>query len=173
MLARGTPRLGVPPRSTVLVSNRGGVETGSHLSDAVNRALISRLGALKYSVNEAKAIVLDRADRNGSQLTRIYSSLGAFGVLAGILLLVNIFFMLADERKSELGMLRAIGLRRRALIGAFAAEGWCYAFVAAIAGTFVGLGLGRVMMAIAARLRATGPVGDRLVLHFAFTWSSV
>jgi putative ABC transport system permease protein len=173
VLARGTPGLGVPPQSTVLISNRGGVESGAALSDTVSRALAARLGALKYSVNEAKVVVLDRAARNGGQLSRIYSSLGTFGVLAGILLLVNIFFMLADERKSELGMLRAVGLRRLALVGAFAGEGWCYAITSAIAGTFAGLGLGRVMMAIAAHLRANGPANDRLVLHFAFTWSSV
>ena len=39
-------------------------------------------------------------------------------------------------------MLRAVGLRRRSLVGAFATEGWCYAVLSAIAGTFVGLGLG-------------------------------
>ena len=71
--------------------------------------------------------MLDRAERSGQSLSRLYTSLGTFAVLAGILLLVNIFFMLADERKSELGMLRAVGLRRRSLVGAFAAEGWCYA----------------------------------------------
>ena len=62
--------------------------------------------------NDRKQAVLDRAERSGQSLSRLYTSLGAFAVLAGILLLVNIFFMLADERKSELGMLRAVGLRR-------------------------------------------------------------
>ena len=173
LLASGTPGLGVPPQSTVVVSNRGGVEAGAKLSDTVSRALASRLGALKYDINEAKLGVLDRADRNGSQLSQIYSSLGTFGVLAGILLLVNIFFMLADERKSELGMLRAVGLRRASLVGAFATEGWLYAMSSAVLGTFAGLGLGRVIMAFAAKLRDTGPTSTRLQLHFAFTWASV
>ena len=173
VLARGKPGLGAPPRSTVVVSNRGGVEAGASLSAEVSRALASRLGALKYDINEAKVAVLDKADRNGGQLAQIYSSLGTFGVLAGILLLVNIFFMLADERKSELGMLRAVGLRRSALVGAFAAEGWCYALASSVLGTFAGLGLGRLIMAFAAHLRDSGPTSSRLVLHFAFTWSSV
>ena len=38
--------------------------------------------------------------------------MGMFAVAAGILLLVNIFVMLSDERRSQLGMLRAIGMRR-------------------------------------------------------------
>src|SRR5207302_10814500 len=111
-----------------------------------------QLGPARYSVENVKRTVLDRADAAGKSLSRLYTSLGTFAVLAGILLLVNIFFMLADERKSELGMLRAVGLRRLSLVGAFAAEGWCYAVLSAIAGTFVGLGLGRALMAAAAKL---------------------
>ncbi len=49
-------------------------------------------------------------------------------------------------------MLRAVGLRRASLVGAFALEGWCYALVSAIAGTFVGLALGRGLMAAAVAL---------------------
>jgi putative ABC transport system permease protein len=173
LLADAAPGQRVPPQSAVVVSNRGGVEAGALHSDSVRAALIARLGALKYDVNEAKVGVLERADRNGGSLSQIYSSLGTFGVLAGILLLVNIFFMLADERKSELGMLRAVGLRRSALVGAFATEGWCYALTAAVAGTFAGLGLGRLIMAFAAKLREHGSQDDRLALHFAFTWASV
>ena len=125
------------------------------------------------SVNDAKQAVLDRADRSGQSLSRLYSSLGTFAVLAGILLLVNIFFMLADERKSELGMLRAVGLRRVSLVGAFAAEGWCYAVLSAIAGTFVGLGLGRALMAAAAKLFSRRGDDSGIALHFAFKWASV
>jgi putative ABC transport system permease protein len=173
LLANGNASLGAPPQAMVLVSNRGGVIAGAETTAAVSRALTDRLGSMQYTLNAAKAALLERADRNGDSLSQIYSSLGTFGVLAGILLLVNIFFMLADERKSELGMLRAVGLRRASLVGAFATEGWCYALASAVAGTFVGLGLGRAMMAFAARLRASGADSGRLQLRFAFTWASV
>ncbi|HYL50350.1 MAG TPA: FtsX-like permease family protein [Acidimicrobiia bacterium] len=164
---------GAPPQSLVLVSNRGGVEQGARLTDRVDAALRAQLGPAKYSVENAKRTVLDRADAAGKSLSRLYTSLGTFAVLAGILLLVNIFFMLADERKSELGMLRALGLRRASLVGAFAAEGWCYAVISAIAGTFAGLGLGRVLMAAASKLFGSRSNDDRLTLHFAFKWASV
>jgi putative ABC transport system permease protein len=137
MVARGTSSSAAPPQSIVLVSNAGGVEAGARRTNAVDGVLASRLDGVAASVNDRKQAVLDRAERSGQSLSRLYTSLGAFAVLAGILLLVNIFFMLADERKSELGMLRAVGLRRLSLVGAFAAEGWCYAVLSAIAGTFV------------------------------------
>jgi putative ABC transport system permease protein len=168
-LANGHANSAAPPQALVLISNRGGVESGDKLTDSVNQ----RLTAQGYAVENVKHAVLERADRAGEGLARLYSSIGLFAVLAGILLLVNIFFMLADERKSELGMLRAIGLKRRALIGAFATEGWCYAIISAIAGTFVGLALGRGLMAIASSLFAGRSSDTDLSLHFAFKWESV
>jgi len=162
-----------PPQSIVLVSNTGGVEAGAKRTDAVDRVLAAHLAGVAASVNNRKQAVLDRAARSGHTLSRLYTSLGAFAVLAGILLLVNIFFMLADERKSELGMLRAVGLRRSSLIGAFATEGWCYAVVSAIAGTFVGLALGRALMAAAAKLFSRRGDDSGIALHFAFKWASV
>jgi putative ABC transport system permease protein len=173
MRARGPAKDAAPPQSLLLVSNKGGVESGSALTATVDRSLVSRIGDAPVSVNNRKQAVLERAQQAGQSLSRLYSSLGAFAVLAGILLLVNIFFMLADERKSELGMLRAVGLKRGSLIGAFATEGWCYAVVSSIAGTFAGLLLGRALMAAAARLFATRTTDTRLTLHFAFQWSSV
>ncbi len=173
MVARSTVPNAAPPQSVVLVSNTGGVEAGAKRSDTVSRLLASRLAGVAASVNERKRAVLDRAEASGHSLSRLYTSLGTFAVLAGILLLVNIFFMLADERKSELGMLRAVGLRRRSLVGAFATEGWCYAVVSAIAGTFVGLGLGRALMAAAAKLFAKRGDDTGIALHFAFKWASV
>lgn len=162
-----------PPVSMVFVSNTGGVESGAARSDTVDRLLESKLTGVAANVNERKQAVLDRAERAGHSLTRLYTSIGTFAVLAGIMLLVNIFFMLADERKSELGMLRAVGLRRASLIGGFATEGWCYALVSAIAGTFVGLALGRALMAAAAQLFSRRGDDTGITLHFAFRWSSV
>ncbi len=173
MTARGTTAKSAPPQSLLFVSNRGGVESGARLTDAVDRTLAARIGDAPISINNRKQAVLDRADQTGKSLSRLYSSIGLFAVLAGILLLVNIFFMLSDERKSELGMLRAVGLRRGSLVGAFATEGWCYAILSAVAGTFAGLGLGRALMAAAAKLFATRSTDTRLSLHFAFEWASV
>jgi len=173
MVARSTSPTAAPPQSLMLVSNAGGVESGAKRTAAVSALLESRIAGIAASVNGRKQAVLDRAERSGRSLARLYTSLGMFAVLAGILLLVNIFFMLADERKSELGMLRAVGLQRLSLVGAFAAEGWCYAVLSAIAGTFAGLGLGRALMAAAAKLFSRRGDDARIALRFAFKWSSV
>ena len=50
--------------------------------------------------------------RSGKSFTSMFTAMGSFGVLAGLLLLVNLFVMLAAERKTELGTVRAVGMRR-------------------------------------------------------------
>ncbi|MCZ7535425.1 MAG: ABC transporter permease [Acidimicrobiia bacterium] len=162
-----------PPVSMMLISNSGGVIGGASASDEVEAALKDRLGDLPANIVTVKADLLKNADESGAQLMQLFTMLGGFAVLAGVLLLVNIFVMLADERRSELGMLRAVGMRRSSLIGAFATEGWCYAIASSVAGTFVGLGLGRVIMGFAARIFDSGDEEFRLPLRFSFEWESV
>jgi putative ABC transport system permease protein len=153
-----------PPRALVAVSNAGGVEDGAAGTGEAVRLLNARLDPLRRegvpaNVDTVKQDLLDAADETGRSLTELFTSMGAFAVAAGVLLLVNIFVMLAEERKSELGMLRAVGLRRASLVGAFATEGWIYALLSSVIGTFVGLGLGRVITGIAARIEAGGDEG--------------
>ena len=93
--------------------------------------------------------MLDDAERQGAGLTEVFSMIGIFSVLAGILLLINLFVMLAEERKTELGMLRAVGFTRRRLTRAFAIEGAFYAIAAAALGAVAGLGIGWLVAFVA------------------------
>ena len=79
----------------------------------------------------------------------LFLFIGSFSIIAGILLLVNVFVMLAEERKSQLGMLRAVGLTRRRLVGEFAIEGAVYALIAGVLGLVVGALVGRGVVGIA------------------------
>ena len=63
--------------------------------------------------------------------------------------------MLAAERKPEMGMARAVGMRRAWVVGAFATEGWFYALLATLLGTGAGVGLGRVLVAVSQRAFST------------------
>ena len=94
------------------------------LSDTAATDLRTAVAAVPgVEVEAPKALVLDDAEREGAGLTEVFSMIGIFSVLAGILLLINLFVMLAEERKTELGMLRAVGFTRRRLTRAFAIEG--------------------------------------------------
>ena len=143
---------GAPPRWRIAVSNRGGVESGAARTDAVvpqlNRAAAA--AGIQAQVYEAKQSLLDAADAMGKSMTSMFTATGSFGVLAGLLLLVNLFVMLAAERKTELGMARAVGMRRSELVGAFATEGWIYAGLSSVFGVAAGVGLGALLVELMA-----------------------
>ncbi|HYK07329.1 MAG TPA: FtsX-like permease family protein [Gaiellaceae bacterium] len=148
---------GAPPRWSVAVSNRGGIESGARSTDAVLAQIddVTRAAGLHAEVYAAKRTTLDTAEAFGKGFSSMFTAMGSFGVLAGLLLLVNLFVMLAAERKTELGMARAVGMRRSELVGAFATEGWLYALAATTLGVVAGIGLGGILVAISARIFST------------------
>jgi putative ABC transport system permease protein len=163
----------VPPETIVAISNLGGVKTGTSQTADASAAINNVVRSTGLQAVPAKQTLLDLADKNGKGLSQLYFTVGMFAVAAGIMLLVNIFVMLADERRSELGMLRAIGMRRVPLVGAFALEGWVYALLSSAIGALVGIEVGRV---IAWRADAIlgGAAEDRaLHLEFAFANATV
>src|SRR6266542_1915023 len=130
------------PWTFVYVSNTGGVEGGNRHSDAVGAKLDAALGPAVHkdvTVEKVKQQALREADQGGSELGSFFLFVGCFAIIAGVMLLVNIFVMLAEERKPELGMLRAVGMRRGRLVRAFVIEGALYALVAAAIGVAAGL----------------------------------
>ena len=73
-----------------------------------------------------KATVVTVAEVGGGVFSTLFSICSTFSILAGVLLIFLIFVMLAAERKSELGMARAVGMQRGHLIQMFVAEGLVY-----------------------------------------------
>jgi putative ABC transport system permease protein len=160
------------PRTFTFVSNTGGVEASERRSDAVAAKLQAALGPLTgqgTSVEKPKQSVLNAAEQAGNGLGSLFLFIGSFSVIAGVLLLVNIFVMLAEERKSELGMLRAVGMKRGRLVRSFIIEGTVYALVAALLGILIGLGVGRAVVVVAARIFSSFSDEDTFNLAFRFT----
>src|SRR5436190_941805 len=155
----------------IRVSNVGGVVAGVAVSAQATQDLRLSIAShhLALRVQDAKAGGIAQAVQIGRAATELFLVMGAFGILAGILLIVNIFVMLAEERKPELGIARAVGFLRRDLLTAFALEGTFYAIVAAALGALAGLGLGYVMIYFFDRLV---PHGD-VVVTFHFDPTSV
>ncbi|HTD81424.1 MAG TPA: ABC transporter permease, partial [Thermoplasmata archaeon] len=132
----------------VRISNVGGVADGAAVSDRVTRDAILVIAANRWdlAVSPVKADGLDSARALGRDATELFLVMGAFSVVAGLLLIVNIFVMMAEERKAEMCVSRAIGLQRTDLTTAFLLEGSAFAFAAAALGALAGLALGYVMI---------------------------
>jgi putative ABC transport system permease protein len=151
-IARGrVPKEAVPPSTVIVVSNKGGVEDGARYSDAVAKLIESRIaneGAAR--VETSKQNLLQVAEESGDQFSSLFLGIGTFAIIAGILLLVNIFVMLSEERKGQLGMLRAVGMRRSDLVRVFIIEGAIYSLIASVIGALLGIGVGWAIVKLAA-----------------------
>ena len=165
LAASATDARARPPTRLVFVSNAGGVFDGADDTPVVFRELRIRTAGLDVELFESKQDLLDRAKEVGNRFATLFGLVGAFTVVAGVLLLVNIVVMLAEERKSELGMLRALGFKRSHLVRAFGLEGSLYAVVAASLGAVAGVGVGRVVVKATESIFASG--NRDLSLRFA------
>ncbi len=139
-----------PADDLFLISNVGDVIEGAELTEAATKAVEAALGDTTLRVEPVKSDRLRDAQEAGSEFEKAFLSIGAFAVIAGILLLVNVFVMLAEERKSQLGMLRAMGMRRSDMVRAFVIEGAMYALIANIMGALLGIVVGWAIVAVAA-----------------------
>jgi putative ABC transport system permease protein len=101
-----------------------------------------------FSVNDLKAKTVAQAEASGGLFISVFMSLGFFSILTGVLLIFLIFVMLAAERKSELGIARAIGLKRGSLVQMFSIEGLVYTLLASAVGVAVGAGVAYLMVSV-------------------------
>src|SRR4029453_14071619 len=74
----------------------------------------------------------------------------------------------AEERKPELGMLRAVGMKRGRLVRSFVIEGTVYALVACLLGILAGTGGGRAVVVVAAQIFQSFSADDGGGLDLAF-----
>jgi putative ABC transport system permease protein len=163
-----------PPLFILAVSNTGNVTSGVTRTAQVHDQLAAAVKGQPALVRDTKKDLLDVADKAGKGFTQLFQTFGYFSVAVGVLLLINIFVMLAQERKQTLGMLRAIGLRRASLVGSFSLEGWFYALGSSLAGMVVGIGIGRLVITVASRIfNQAGGRRSSLKLIFSFTARSL
>jgi putative ABC transport system permease protein len=164
------------PRAVTFVSNRGGVEGGAALTAQVSAQIRASLGSIggPVLVDTPKRTVLDNARQTGDALGALFLMIGSFSIIAGALLLVNIFVMVGEERKAQLGMLRAVGMKRSRLVGSFTLEGAAYALAATLPGIAVGIGVGWAVAVVSAQIfRAWSADGTGLSVSFAVTPTSI
>lgn len=148
-LSVGADESGPTPRAEVLVSNTGDFTTGAALTESVTASLKSATKAFdSVEIEGRKVDVLDSASADGAEFTTLFNGIGSFAVIAGILLIVNLFVMLAEERKTSLGIMRAVGFTRKQVSRSFAIEGAVYSVTASIAGVAAGVGIGWVLVQV-------------------------
>jgi putative ABC transport system permease protein len=128
------------------VTNVGSQSNRLALAPSVSATLNSTLA----KIPQARGLTVDQllvnsiasANASGTSISTLFLVLGLFSIVAGAILIVGIFVLLAEERKGEMGVLRAIGLQRRELVYSYFFEGLAYSAGSALAGTLLGVGVG-------------------------------
>jgi putative ABC transport system permease protein len=119
----------------------------------------------------SKMEAVNSATTGAMQLTNLFTVLSTITIIAGVVLIINMFIMLAEERKSEMGMARAVGMKRSQLTKLFLFEGTLYAAGASLVGIFVGIGIAYgILYAFGSIISGFFPVSLAQVLDsFTFT----
>jgi putative ABC transport system permease protein len=157
----------------IFVSLPGAGDDGLVYADQVRNGINDILTPLEQGTN--LKIVSDKAKEieNAKSLSAMFTSLffvfGAFSIIAGIALVVNIFTMLGEERKGEMGVARAIGMRRAQLRRLFTYEGTIYAALAAAIGSVLGVILAYAIVWAMSGMFQFADFSFNLVEYFTFT----
>ena len=149
--------------NTVLITHKGPAIEGAAGTDATIDTLQPLLKENDLKAEPVKKDAIDQADSGGETFTSIFLLFGQFSVAAGVLLIFLIFVMLAAERKHELGIARAVGMKRGHLMRMFAFEGALYAVIASALGSVAGVGVGWLMVRVIGKAFA----GSGFTIYFA------
>tara|TARA_B100000700_G_scaffold150700_1_gene167340 strand:- start:2552 stop:5836 length:3285 start_codon:yes stop_codon:yes gene_type:complete len=120
-----------------IISVDGGVNNNLEDIKEVGKQLEEKDVTVLFTKSE----LIEIANTVGSIFVTFFLAFGLFSIGAGLMLIFLTFIMLAAERNSEMGMARAIGMKRINLTESFIAEGIGYDLGSALIGAFLGLGV--------------------------------
>ncbi|UNK19204.1 ABC transporter permease [Paenibacillus sp. N3/727] len=149
--------------------------------DAVNRVLLLRNNDSGSSVNYSGlrinnewnmyfSAALAYNDLQGStKLLPIFTIASLTSIFIGMLFTVNLFHMITEERRQEIGILRAIGMNASQTRGLLLLEGFWYALISGIIGLIVGGALSKLLVSqLGVVLRELMMNEDGLAVEFSF-----
>ncbi len=153
--------------SSILISNRGDRFQGEALTEEV-MSKFADLPAIEDAglrIDPTKRDLIKLANDIGSLFMSFFTTFGLFSIGVGLLLIFLIFSMLAAERKSEMGMARAVGMQRKHLVRMFLFEGAVYGIGSSLVGAVVGIGLGLLLVRVSASIFSSTNEGFELAPH--------
>lgn len=135
------------------------------------RAALGKLNQFDLIDGFNKSTVVTVSTAAGGIFASVFTLFGIFSIIAAVMLIFLIFVMLATERRTEMGISRAIGVQRSHLVQMFVTEGMVYDLLAAAIGVALGLAVSYAMIDFLGRLfnDVAGQFGSSLgILQFHF-----
>ena len=160
---------GTPRRSMILVEIPQNESNATIVIQALEDWANRRADILSSSasLNDVKAESIESIEGAGSSFSTLFLIFGAFLVMAGLLLIVNLWTMATEDRSQQFGLLRAIGASSNDVEWLLRIEGVILSLPGCIFGSMLGLGIaGLLMGGLGAFFEATFGVG------FSFAWTT-
>ena len=125
----------------IVISVEGGNRNDLDMVGAVSEMTASKIETLgiPLEVVEDKKELAAIGSLVGSVFVAFFIIFGLFSIAAGLMLIFLTFVMLAAERRSEMGMARAVGMKRLHLTEMYIAEGMLYNVGSAMVGAALGV----------------------------------
>jgi ABC-type antimicrobial peptide transport system permease subunit len=158
------------------------IKLAENTNSSRNSRATSDLGGLKVNIGQYLNNTLGHSDAGLSNdpvksdsletasgmsiFPMMFLTFGSAIIIAGMALIVTIFLILGDSRKYELGLGRAMGLRKNQVVKLFMLEGTVYSFIAGIIGVIFGLLLGWVMVTSLNSIWASAVEGYTVPFYF-------
>lgn len=152
------------------VSAAGSAKDGYIVTDEALAEIVAVIpDGSEYVYDTIKKDGIDQAEQVSDMISQIFIIMSSFAIIAGVALIVNIFVMLAEERKPEMGISRAVGMQRGDLTQTFLFEGVVYALMASAVGAFAGLVIAAFMVVMFSTIISTAGMDVAL----SFEWGSL
>ncbi len=129
--------------------------------------IANRLDLYTYTAYKSDAVTF--AQTGGLFITGALLGVSFFSIAVGVLLIFLIFVMLAAERRAEMGMSRAVGLKRRHLTQMFLFEGTAYTLASSVVGMLLGVGVAALMITVLSSIFSGFYKGISLTFHVEWT----
>ncbi len=132
----------------ILVTNDGGVKGGEEFCGQVTEDIDGILDGneLGLEVKMDKHSEVEQGRDKMKMFSQMFLVFGSFSIIAGVILIVNIFVMLGEERKGEMGISRAVGMSRGDLKRSFVYEGSLYSIASGLVGSILGVVVAYVVL---------------------------
>jgi putative ABC transport system permease protein len=157
----------------IFVSLSGTGDSGLAYADQARSDIEAILGHqptnMDVTIQSDKAEVIKDAKDMSQMFSSMFFVFGSFSIIAGVVLVVNIFTMLGEERKGENGVARAIGMRRSQLRRLMTYEGTIFAALAAAIGSALGVALAYIIVWAMSGILKFEDFSFNLVDYFTFT----
>ncbi|HBC91981.1 MAG TPA: ABC transporter permease [Pelotomaculum sp.] len=116
--------------SSILIKTKNGVSPRT-VADKINQ---SGLGVQAVAIG----ITIDNVRSQMETISKVIFALWLSSLLIAALALIGRFHSLAEERKKEIGLLRAIGIQKNQIFQLILYEAWMMAFAGGVAGSILG-----------------------------------